>query len=166
MKHPALSFNFQNKYFRNFLFAWMLLLSIPVSAQINYEHFIMAGQLDLQEENYVEAVKNFNTAIIAKPDAFEGYFLRGIAKFSLGDFQGAINDFSETIKIHPLYVRAWHYRGISRDRVYDYAHAISDLDKAWRLTLSALKCLLIAATRKCTCTITRALLMIIPKPST
>ncbi len=100
------------------------------NAQINYQHFLRTGQYELQKENYLLAINNFNTAIYSKPDGFEAYFLRGIAKFSLGDFQGASNDFTKTIDIHPLYTRAYHYRGISRDRIYDYAHAISDFDKA------------------------------------
>jgi len=112
------------------ILCFLLIISGTLFSQINYENFLFAGQRDLQGERYLEAIKKFNIAISAKSDGFEAYFLRGIAKFSLGDFEGAINDFSKTISIHPLYVRAYHYRGISRDRVYDYAHAISDFDKA------------------------------------
>ena len=110
----------------------ILLVLVPLSlkSQVNYDYFLFAGQRDLSDEKYVEAIRKFNTAIYSKPDGFQAYFLRGIAKFSLGDFNGAINDFTKTLSIHPLYMRAYHYRGISRDRVYDYAHAISDYDKA------------------------------------
>lgn len=116
--------------FKTIILTLVLFFSWDVSGQINYDHFIRAGQIDLQKEDYLSAVKNFNTAIYSKPDGFEAYFLRGIAKFSLGDFQGAQNDFTKTIKMHPLYVRAYHYRGIALDRMYDYPHAISDFDKA------------------------------------
>ena len=110
----------------------LLFLAISVSSksQVNYDHFLRLGQMELQKSNFLQAINSFNTAIYSKKDGFEAYFLRGIAKFSLGDFQGALNDFSKTISLHPLYVRAYHYRGISRDRMYDYAHAISDFDKA------------------------------------
>lgn len=108
----------------------MLFAALPAFTQINYQHFLFAGQNDLHKEEYLAAINKFNIAISSKKNGFEAYFLRGIAKFSLGDFQGAINDFSKTISIHTLYVRAYHYRGISRDRIYDYAHAISDFDKA------------------------------------
>ncbi len=111
----------------------VLFFSLHVSGQINYEHFLRAGQLDLQKEDYLSAVKKFNIAISSRPDGFEAYFLRGIAKFSLGDFHGARNDFSKTIGMHPLYVRAYLYRGISNERLYDYPHAISDFDKALEL---------------------------------
>lgn len=108
----------------------LFVLVMTSHAQVKYEHFLFAGQRDLNKEKYLDAIKKFNTAISSKPDAFQAYFLRGIAKFSLGDFQGAINDFSRTISIHPLYVRAYHYRGISRDRENDYALALNDFDKA------------------------------------
>ena len=116
--------------FQALVFTVVLFFTLDVSAQINYEHFIRAGRMDLQKEDYISAVKNFNTAIYSRSDGFEAYFLRGIAKFSLGDFQGAKNDFTKTISMHPLYVRAYHYRGISLDRMYDFPHAISDFDKA------------------------------------
>lgn len=112
---------------------WLILFlsaSLIVEAQINYKHFVNEGRLELTKENYLGAIKSFNTALYSNKDGFEAYFLRGIAKFSLGDFKGADLDFSSTLRIHPLYVRAYHYRGISRDRLYDYAHAISDFDRA------------------------------------
>lgn len=110
-----------------------LVVSLSVKSQVNYDHFVRLGQMELQKSNYLSAINNFNTAIYSKKDGFEAYFLRGIAKFSLGDFQGAINDFTVTVTQHPLYVRAYHYRGISRDRMYDYALAISDFDKALKI---------------------------------
>ena len=99
-------------------------------AQLNHKHFILMGRIDLSEENYSEAIQNFNMAIIAKPKDFEAYFLRGIAKFSLNDFNGAVSDFDKTLEIHPLYVRAYHYRGISNDRLENYADAKKDFERA------------------------------------
>lgn len=112
---------------------FILLYSLPAFSQVNYDHFLFNGQMDLQKENYTAAIKKFNVAIYSKPDGFQAYFLRGIAKFSLGDFKGAINDFNKTISIHPLYVRAYHYRGISHDRLYNYSHAFSDYNKSLEL---------------------------------
>lgn len=107
-----------------------LLCGFDSFAQLNHKHFILMGRIDLSEENYSEAMYNFNMAIIAKPNDFEGYFLRGIAKYSLNDYIGAVDDFTKTIDIHPLYVRAYHYRGIANDRLGNYADAINDYKKA------------------------------------
>lgn len=101
-----------------------------IKAQINYKHYLLMGRLDLSEEKYSDAIKNFNIAISAKPSDFEGYLLRGIAKYSLNDFTGAIDDFSKVIEIHPLYIRAYQYRGAANDQLSNYADAIADFKKA------------------------------------
>ena len=88
------------------------------------------GKLDLSKEQYSEAIQNFNIAALAKPNDFEAYFLRGIAKYSLNDFTGAVDDFTRTLEIHPLYVRAYHYRGVANDRLSNYADAMNDFKRA------------------------------------
>ena len=113
-----------------FFLAFMLVLPKRGDAQIKYDYFLRDGNREIMQGHYVDAIKKLNVAIGAKKDGFEAYFLRGIAKFSLGDYQGAVNDFSKTLEIHNLYTRAYFYRGICRDRLYDYAHALSDYNKA------------------------------------
>ncbi len=111
----------------------MFFLIVPLaemSAQINHRHYVLMGKIELSKENYTEAIKNFNIAIIAKPNDFEAYFLRGIAKYSLSDYSGAVDDFTRTLEIHPLYVRAYHYRGVANDRLSNYADAMSDFRQA------------------------------------
>ena len=75
------------------ILAILLFLAISpltgIKAQINYKHYLLMGRLDLSEEKYSDAIKNFNIAISAKPSDFEGYLLRGIAKYSLNDFTGS-----------------------------------------------------------------------------
>ena len=107
-----------------------LLPFAETNAQINHRHFVLMGKLELSKENYSEAIKNFNIAIVAKPNDFEAYFLRGIAKYSLSDYSGAVEDFTKTLEIHPLYVRAYHYRGVANDRLSNYADAMSDFKHA------------------------------------
>ena len=121
------------KSLRFFIILFFLLVSHNAYSQLNHKHYILMGRIDLSEENYSEAIRNFNMAIIAKPNDFEGYFLRGIAKYSLNDFTGAVKDFTKTLDIHPLYVRAYHYRGISNDRLGNYADAKDDYNNAIKL---------------------------------
>lgn len=112
------------------LFSALLTISFGLNAQVNYRHFVLAGRIDLSEDRFLDAISNFNTAIRYKTDHFEAYFLRGVAKYSLSDFQGAYEDFSKTLEIHPLYVRAWHYRGITNDRLSNYFDAKADFARA------------------------------------
>jgi len=109
---------------------FLLICSLNSQAQVNYRHFVLAGRIDLSEDRFLDAIRNFNTAIRYKSDIFEAYFLRGVAKYSLSDYQGAYEDFSKTIAIHPLYVRAWHYRGITNDRMSNYYDAKADFARA------------------------------------
>ena len=109
---------------------FLLLPFAEMSAQINHRHFVLMGRIELSKENYPEAIQNLNTAIIAKPNDFEAYFLRGIAKYSLSDYSGAVDDFTRTLEIHPLYVRAYHYRGVANDRLSNYADAMADYQRA------------------------------------
>lgn len=113
-----------------FILFWLCFGAWSIQAQVNYRHFITAGRIDLSENRNTEAIRNFNIAIQAKPDQFEGWFYRGIAKFSLSDFSGSLSDFSETIRLHPLYARAYHYRGIVNDRLANYYDARADFRKA------------------------------------
>ncbi len=116
-----------------FLYLVFLILGYTAHCQVNARHFMLAGRIDLSEERYVDAIRNFNTALSTQEDNFEAYFLRGVAKFSLGDFQGAIDDFTTTLRIHPLYARAWHYRGIANDRISNYHNALADFDHAMQI---------------------------------
>lgn len=118
------------KKLRYILISLFLLLQLESFSQLNHKHFITMGRIELSEENYSDAIYNFNKAIIAKPKDFEGYFLRGIAKYSLNDYIGSVEDFNKTLEIHPLYVRAYHYRGIANDRLGNYADAKKDYAKA------------------------------------
>ena len=118
------------KKLRYIIISLFLLCELDLFSQLNHKHFITMGRIELSEENYSDAIFNFNKAIIAKPKDFEGYFLRGIAKYSLNDYIGSVEDFNKTIEIHPLYVRAYHYRGIANDRLGNYADAKNDYSKA------------------------------------
>ncbi len=109
---------------------FFLILVINLQSQVNYRYFVNAGRIELSEDRNTEAIRNFNIAIQAKPEQFEAWFFRGIAKFNLNDYAGSLIDFSETIRLHPLYARAYHYRGIVNDRLSNYYDAKADFSKA------------------------------------
>jgi tetratricopeptide (TPR) repeat protein len=107
-----------------------LLLPAVLAAQVNISHFMHAGRYDLTQADYAESIKKFNIVITYKPDLFEPYFLRGIAKLYLGDYKGAEADLSMAVTIHPLYSHAYHYRAIARAQMYNYTNALQDFSKA------------------------------------
>ena len=79
---------------------FVLLFPAVLTAQVNISHFMHSGRYELSQANYAESIKKFNIVITYKPDLFEPYFLRGIAKLYLGDYKGA--DFSNSFIIHDL----------------------------------------------------------------
>ena len=53
----------------------------------------------MMNNDYQEAIRTLNTLLRFDEDAFEGYFLRGIAKYNLDDLLGAEADFSTAIRL-------------------------------------------------------------------
>jgi len=105
---------------------WMLLLllfssSLSLFSQVNTEYFMTVRRNELSKGNDADTINKFNTVVRFDKGNFEAYFLRGIAKYNLGDFIGAENDFSRTLELHPLFV------------VADYRAAIADYTRSIEL---------------------------------
>ena len=69
-------------------------------AQYNREYFFWVGRSCMMNNDYQEAIRTLNTLLRFDEDAFEGYFLRGIAKYNLDDLLGAEADFSTAPYTH------------------------------------------------------------------
>jgi len=59
-----------------------LLSGLRARAQYNREYFFWMGQRCMMDNNYREAIRTLNTLLRFDEDAYEGYFLRGIAHSS------------------------------------------------------------------------------------
>lgn len=116
---------------RTFLFfALLLLLADAGFGQVNLRHFSREGRNAILQKNYTKAIENLNVVISRKEKPFEEYFLRGIAKYNLGDLRGAQSDFTQTLDIHPFYVQALHYRGVTYSELMEKNKALQDLNQA------------------------------------
>ena len=108
------------------------------------------GNEFLQQENYIEAMKNYNQAIEiykSKNDLSNAsllgklYYYRAYCKEMLEDYRGAINDFNSSIltwnygKVpnEAMYPSIYYYRGICKDLISDHEGACQDLSKAGEL---------------------------------
>ena len=87
----------------------------------------------MMNNDYQEAIRTLNTLLRFDEDAFEGYFLRGIAKYNLDDLLGAEDDFSTAIRLNPVYTQAYTYRAITRSRLGNYDDALQDFREAIEL---------------------------------
>ncbi|MBP9018969.1 MAG: tetratricopeptide repeat protein [Rikenellaceae bacterium] len=102
-------------------------------AQYDKEKFLDRGRNLLSEGKFAQAIENFNVLTRLDSNLYESYFLRGIAKYNLGDFLGAQLDFDKTIKLNPIYTPAYHYRAITLSRTGKYDLALKDLEEAVEL---------------------------------
>ena len=116
------------------LLAGIALMCTPdAHAQYNREYFFWMGRSCMMNNDYQEAIRTLNTLLRFDEDAFEGYFLRGIAKYNLDDLLGAEEDFSTAIRLNPVYTQAYTYRAITRSRLGNYDDALQDFREAIEL---------------------------------
>ncbi|MFR9666943.1 MAG: tetratricopeptide repeat protein [Rikenellaceae bacterium] len=104
-----------------------------ISAQYNRDYFLWVARQHLIKGDYREAITSLNTLIRVDEKAYEGYFLRGIAKYNLGDLLGADGDLTAAITYNPVYTTAYTYRAITRSRLGNYDDALNDFTEAIEL---------------------------------
>lgn len=104
--------------------------STSTYSQLNKAYFFYKGEEFLSQQRFTEALPYLNTLIGIDSTLFEGWFLRGVAKYNLGDVQGAISDFDKTIRFNPVFAQAHHYKAIALNRVSRYKQALSEISTA------------------------------------
>ncbi len=113
------------------LFLLAALLSPPkAAAQFNKAYFYYVGREFLIDSRYREAIETLNILLKVDPESYEGYRLRGIAKYNLDDLLGAESDFSMAIEKNPVYTPAYHARAMTRLRLGNYDDALKDFEEA------------------------------------
>ncbi|MBQ3576154.1 MAG: tetratricopeptide repeat protein, partial [Coprobacter sp.] len=115
---------------KSIIIATMLVLTLPVTAQLNTDRVMNIGRNALYFEDYILAIQYFNQVIKVKPYMAEPYFLRGAAKLSLEDYKGAEEDCSICIDYNPFIIGAYHVRGVARQNLGNDKGAIEDYNKA------------------------------------
>lgn len=113
--------------------ALLLTCTTHVSAQYNRDYFFWVGRSRMMNNDYQDAIRVLNTLLRFDEEAYEGYFLRGIAKYNLDDLLGAEADFSTAIRLNPVYTQAYTYRAITRSRLGNYDDALQDFREAIEL---------------------------------
>lgn len=108
----------------------LLAAGITVHAQLNKAYFYFRGREFLLEDKYREAIRTLNVLLRVDSTVYEGYFLRGIAKYNLDDLIGAEADFTEAIRKNPVFTTAYQYRAITRSLLGNYDDALRDFAEA------------------------------------
>ncbi len=110
-----------------------LLGTFPARAQLNKPYFFYKGRELIIESRYRDAIEMLNLLLRTETKEYEGYFLRGVAKYNLEDLLGAESDFTSAIEVNPVYTLAYQYRAIVRSRLGNYNEALKDYQEAMLL---------------------------------
>ena len=111
----------------------MVAVAQVAMAQYNRDYFFYIGRRQMMENDFKEAIRTLNVLLRFDDKAYEGYFLRGIAKYNLDDLLGAEADFTEAIEKNPVFTTAFTYRAITRSRLGNYDDALADFREAIEL---------------------------------
>ena len=116
------------------IFTLTLILSAwCASTQYNKDYFFNMGRKLMTNNDYQEAIRVLNVLLRFDNNAYEGYFLRGIAKYNLDDLLGADADFTNAVSLNPVFTGAFYYRAITRTRLGNYDDALNDFKQAIEL---------------------------------
>lgn len=108
-------------------------ISVPFFGQSKFkENRLYLGEYDFDKKRYKEAIDNFNYVIEHNP-SHRAYYLRGLAKYNLGDKVGAEIDFTEAIKRRNNKVDYYIIRGATRALLLENQQAFKDFEKAIEL---------------------------------
>ena len=92
------------------------------------------GRRFMMDNKYQDAINTLNVLLRFDEDAYEGYFLRGIAKYNLDDLLGADADFTIAIEKNPVFTNAYTYRAMVTRM--DKGVGLADLCAQMGLTLA------------------------------
>lgn len=86
--------------------------------------------------DYKEALKCFNKAIMMRDDQSDYYYWRALARKHLKQFRGAVNDFNKAVELNPEtfnILEIYNERGMSYGYLTEYENALLDFNKAIEL---------------------------------
>ncbi|MBE9143139.1 tetratricopeptide repeat protein [Planktothrix mougeotii] len=86
-----------------------------------------------KNEEYTQAIRDFDQAIELNPQWADVYYNRGLVYMKLEQTQKAIDDYTEALKIKPNWDSAYCNRGNAYYKLGEYEQAILDYDSALRI---------------------------------
>jgi tetratricopeptide (TPR) repeat protein len=108
----------------------LLLRAAAVSGQADLQDYLQMVAGFTENKQHLEAVKLCDKLLNAYPENPDIYFLRGINRYVLKDYEAAISDFDKTLALYPGYPDVFLYRAKARKANKDYLGALSDYSKA------------------------------------
>lgn len=117
------------KRYKILLTAILFTVSSIVYGQLIYS-YLELGRQELIKNNYPKAISYLNYSIQTRPDHYEAYFFRGLAKYYLDDLFGAEQDYNKAIEMFPPDKRFYIFRAMVRDKQFNINGAFEDYNTA------------------------------------
>jgi Flp pilus assembly protein TadD len=70
-----------------------------VDTAVSAEDFFKQGEVKAETGNYIEAMQDYNQALLLNPNDAKAYGNRGLARLQLGDQRGALEDFQTSARL-------------------------------------------------------------------
>lgn len=110
---------------KTILFYLFIICSISLFSQTHQDYYI-SGIHNMDNGKYVDAIKDFSSALDKNQKFEEAYLKRGSCYEVLNDYKNALFDYSKAIKLDPNNDLALFNRGILRERIRNYETAVQD----------------------------------------
>ncbi|HCL55550.1 MAG TPA: hypothetical protein DHW82_00870 [Spirochaetia bacterium] len=94
------------------------------------ELYLEKGEALMDQEDYQNALLNYNLLASIKPELPEAYYKRGNVYFELTDYKKSIDDYSKALKIDPNYAKAYHNRANAYLKTGETDKAMLDYNQA------------------------------------
>jgi tetratricopeptide (TPR) repeat protein len=107
-----------------------VLTGINLSGQSHIEEFLNYAIEFTESNRNEEAIRVCDKLADMLPDNPDIFFLRGVNKYLLEDFDGAISDFDSVIEMNPNHTDAYLFRAKSKQGSGNYLGALRDYNTA------------------------------------
>ena len=108
----------------------LLLNSAIAGGQAEIRDYLQVIVEFTENNQNLEAIKLCNKLEKSYPENPDVYYLRGINRYLLKDYEEAVKDFDKTLNLNPEYSDAYLYRAKARKAGKDYFGAFKDYNKA------------------------------------
>ncbi len=95
--------------------------------------YIKVAKKYCQKGEYNLAVKSYSQALSEGENNPQLYFLRSLALWKKGDYEGALNDLANAVTLEPDYKLAHHWRGFIHTQLREYNLALKDYNQEIRI---------------------------------
>ncbi|MEH1831708.1 MAG: tetratricopeptide repeat protein [Nostoc sp.] len=95
--------------------------------------YVKLGDECLEKGEYLNAIANYNQALLVQSNDVDLYYKRGFAHYQVGDYEAAIADYSQAIQINLYDAKSYNKRGLALSQLGRLEEAIHDYTQAIRI---------------------------------